>query len=133
MSDQLINIVKNQFLGSKKSCLVIGDLMLDQYIFGDVGRISPEAPVPVLNPEKTYSTPGGAGNVAINLAELGASVECIGTVGSDRHGKELISLLKQKNINVNHLYKIDLPIDSRAFTPLSSRLLFLFVSAIIVI
>ncbi len=89
--------------------LLIGDFMIDQYLFCSSTRMSPEAPVPVLNPETIYSTPGGAGNVAINLAELGASVECIGTVGSDRHGKELISLLKQKNINVNHLYKIDLP------------------------
>lgn len=89
--------------------LLIGDFMIDQYVFCSSTRMSPEAPVPVLNPEKTYSTPGGAGNVAINLAELGASVKCIGTVGSDRNGKELISLLKQKNINVNHIYNTDLP------------------------
>tara|TARA_Y100001970_G_scaffold62699_1_gene80137 strand:- start:7356 stop:8270 length:915 start_codon:yes stop_codon:yes gene_type:complete len=89
--------------------LLIGDFMIDQYVFCSSTRMSPEAPVPVLNPEKTYSTPGGAGNVAINLAELGANVKCIGTVGSDRYGKELISLLKQKNINVNHIYNTDLP------------------------
>tara|TARA_X000000368_G_scaffold359112_1_gene302290 strand:+ start:171 stop:1085 length:915 start_codon:yes stop_codon:yes gene_type:complete len=89
--------------------LLIGDFMIDQYVFCSSTRLSPEAPVPVLSPEKTYSTPGGAGNVAINLAELGASVKCVGTVGSDRYGKELISLLKQKNINVDHLYNTDLP------------------------
>ena len=48
MSDHLINVVKNKFLASKKACLVIGDLMLDQYIFGDVNRLSPEAPVPII-------------------------------------------------------------------------------------
>tara|TARA_B100000900_G_scaffold251365_2_gene214164 strand:+ start:5650 stop:6564 length:915 start_codon:yes stop_codon:yes gene_type:complete len=89
--------------------LLIGDFMIDQYVFCNSTRMSPEAPVPVLNPETIYSTPGGAGNVAINLAELGASVKCIGTVGLDRYGKELISLLKQKNINVNHIYNTDLP------------------------
>ena len=70
--------------------------MIDQYVFCSSTRLSPEAPVPVLSPEKTYSTPGGAGNVAINLSELGARVTCIGTVGSDKNGKKLKNLLLQK-------------------------------------
>ena len=81
MSDQLINIVKNQFLGSKKSCLVIGDLMLDQYIFGDVDRISPEAPVPVVRTQGTERRPGGAANVAYNIAALGAHVQLATVIG----------------------------------------------------
>ena len=67
MSDQLINLVKNKFFVSKKWCLVIGDLILDQYIFGDVERISPEAPVPVIKKNKQHNRLGGAGNVALNL------------------------------------------------------------------
>ena len=51
--------------------LLIGDFMIDQYVLCSSTRMSPEAPVPVLKPEKIYSTPGGAGNVAINLAALG--------------------------------------------------------------
>ncbi len=89
--------------------LLIGDFMIDQYVLCSSSRMSPEAPVPVLNPQKIYSTPGGAGNVAFNLAELGASVKCIGTIGSDKNGKELTSLLKKKNINIDHLYENDLP------------------------
>lgn len=89
--------------------LLIGDFMIDQYVLCNSTRMSPEAPVPVLNPEETYFTPGGAGNVAINLSELGARVTCIGTVGSDKNGKKLKNLLLQKNINVENLYETDLP------------------------
>ena len=89
--------------------LLIGDFMIDQYVLCNSTRMSPEAPVPVLNPEEIYFTPGGAGNVAINLSELGASVTCLGTVGSDKNGKKLKNLLIQKNINVDNLYETDLP------------------------
>jgi len=89
--------------------LLIGDFMIDQYVLCDSTRMSPEAPVPVLNPEEIYFTPGGAGNVAINLSELGASVTCLGTVGSDKNGKKLKNLLIQKNINVDNLYETDFP------------------------
>ena len=83
--------------------------MIDQYVLCNSTRMSPEAPVPVLNPEEIYFTPGGAGNVAINLSELGASVTCLGTVGLDKNGKKLKNLLIQKNINVENLYETDLP------------------------
>ena len=76
--------------------LLIGDFMIDQYVLCDSTRISPEANVPVLTPEKIYSTPGGAGNVAINLAALGASVTCVGSVGLDKQGLELKIYLKEK-------------------------------------
>jgi len=98
MSDQLINIVKNQFLGSKKSCLVIGDLMLDQYIFGDVDRISPEAPVPVIKKNKHHNRIGGAGNVALNLQGLGIKPILVGNIGNDGNGKILSSLIKEGKI-----------------------------------
>ena len=95
MSDQLINIVKNQFLGSKKTCLVIGDLMLDQYIFGDVDRISPEAPVPVIKKNNHHNRIGGAGNVALNLLGLGMNPLLVGNIGNDGNGKYFPVLLKK--------------------------------------
>lgn len=84
--------------------LLIGDFMIDKYIFGDSVRMSPEAPVPVLNPQKSYSTLGGAGNVALNLRMLGASVSCVGYVGADDDGFELVNLLQRKQIDTKHIY-----------------------------
>jgi rfaE bifunctional protein kinase chain/domain len=66
--------------------LVLGDLMLDRYIWGDVSRISPEAPVPVVEVRKSTSTLGGAGNVAANLTSLGAIPLLVGIVGDDGEG-----------------------------------------------
>ncbi|WP_102325137.1 D-glycero-beta-D-manno-heptose-7-phosphate kinase [Komagataeibacter saccharivorans] len=65
------------------SLVVIGDLLLDQYIYGSVERISPEAPVPVLRRDRQASVPGGAANVAVNAAALGCAVKLIGVVGCD--------------------------------------------------
>ena len=98
MSDHLINLVKNQFLASKKACLVIGDLMLDQYIFGDVDRLSPEAPVPIIKKNKHHNRIGGAGNVALNLIGLGIKPLLIGSIGNDENGKILSSLIKKHNL-----------------------------------
>ncbi len=89
--------------------LLIGDFMIDQYVFGDSVRISPEAPVPVMIPQKSYSTPGGAGNVALNLKNLGALVTCVGHVGLDREGDELLKLLQRNNINTKHIYSSSAP------------------------
>src|SRR5260221_1504453 len=69
--------------------LVVGDLMLDQYIRGSVSRISPEAPVPVVRVTGETSIPGGAGNVVNNLAALGAQVSVVGVVGEDEAGRRL--------------------------------------------
>ncbi len=63
--------------------LVVGDVMLDRYWFGDVNRISPEAPVPVLKVERVEERPGGAANVARNIAALGAQATLLSVVGSD--------------------------------------------------
>ncbi len=68
---------------SKGCVLVVGDVMLDRYWYGPVSRISPEAPVPVVRVEQTEERPGGAGNVALNVASLGASVRLVGLVGND--------------------------------------------------
>ncbi len=74
--------------------LVVGDIMLDKYIVGDVDRISPEAPVPVVNVFNEFSTLGGCGNVISNLRELGAQVTCISSVGVDFSGAEIIGKLE---------------------------------------
>ena len=83
--------------------LVVGDLMLDQYIRGSVSRISPEAPVPVVRVGHENSIPGGAGNVAFNLAALGASVAIVGVVGTDDAGRQLSVMLSSGGIAVSGL------------------------------
>ena len=89
---------KNRTNFSDSNILVIGDLMLDKYIYGDVFRISPEAPVPVVKALKEEYRVGGAGNVAINIASIGSNVSLMGIVGNDKEGKNLISILKSKKI-----------------------------------
>src|SRR5271163_5342254 len=69
--------------------LVLGDFMLDTYTTGRVKRISPEAPVPVMEVLKQESRPGGAGNVVLNLTTLGATVFAVGRIGDDYEGAEL--------------------------------------------
>tara|TARA_B100000767_G_scaffold186184_1_gene173648 strand:+ start:330 stop:1781 length:1452 start_codon:yes stop_codon:yes gene_type:complete len=105
MSDHLIKIVKNQFLTSKQTCLVIGDLMLDQYIFGEVDRISPEAPVPIIKKNKHQNRIGGAGNVALNLQGLGIKALLVGNIGNDDNGKILSNLIKKNNLSIKGLIK----------------------------
>jgi rfaE bifunctional protein kinase chain/domain len=73
--------------------LVIGDLMLDRFIWGDVRRISPEAPVPVVHVARESEHPGGAGNVVANLAALGAAPSVVGWIGRDEPGRRLRRLL----------------------------------------
>ena len=75
--------------------LVVGDVMLDRYWFGDVCRISPEAPVPVLKVERIEERPGGAANVARNVAALGAQATLLSVVGADEAGDCLEKLLNQ--------------------------------------
>jgi len=83
---------------SGKRVLVVGDLMLDEFIWGKVSRISPEAPVPVVNVASESSYPGGAANVARNVREFTPSVAMIGIVGADSHGARLLRLLEEAGI-----------------------------------
>lgn len=83
-----------------KRLLVIGDLMLDEFVWGKVGRISPEAPVPVVEVTGESFYPGGAANVARNLRELSQRVAVIGMVGDDRSGHQLCDLLADRQIDV---------------------------------
>lgn len=71
----------------------VGDLMLDRYVYGDVSRISPEAPIPVLRARRTVAMPGGVGNVARNVAALGGTARLGGVVGEDAAGAELAALV----------------------------------------
>ncbi|HEY1849065.1 MAG TPA: PfkB family carbohydrate kinase [Opitutaceae bacterium] len=80
--------------------LVIGDLMLDHYIWGDATRISPEAPVPVVDIARDSWTGGGAANVALNIAALGARCTLFGPLGPDEAGLRLRSILRDKGIEV---------------------------------
>lgn len=82
-----------------KKILVVGDVMLDHYLFGNVDRISPEAPVPVVKVMKEENRLGGAANVALNLKALGGEVWIAGVVGNDDSGKKLIELLNENGIN----------------------------------
>src|SRR5438046_2643407 len=80
---------------SRIKTLVIGDLMLDHYLWGTVSRISPEAPVPVVAVARETEMPGGAGNVAVNMASLGAEVYVVGVLGQDAGAERLITLLQR--------------------------------------
>jgi rfaE bifunctional protein kinase chain/domain len=82
----------------KAKVLVVGDVMLDRYWFGEVGRISPEAPVPVVKIDRIEERPGGAANVARNAAALGAQVHLLSVVGRDEAGASLKKLLRRERI-----------------------------------
>ena len=82
-----------------KHVVIIGDIILDEYFWGDVNRISPEAPVPVLEMAAETSRFGGAANVAQNIINLGGQVDLIGVVGKDENGKKLIRMLGEGGIN----------------------------------
>ena len=92
---------------NKKKILVIGDLMLDTYLWGHSERISPEAPVPIVQVNKVEHNLGGAANVALNLSSLGCEVFLIGTIGSDPEGEILKNLLNQSNIDFTPLVEFD--------------------------
>ena len=92
---------------SAKTVLVIGDLMLDEYIWGDAERISPEAPVPVVRWEDRTIAPGGAANVVNNVIALGAQVVVAGVVGEDRAGRRLIDQLEQAGACVDGVVVTD--------------------------
>ena len=94
---RLKEILKN-FEG--KEIIVVGDIMLDHFIKGSVSRISPEAPVPVVDVKKEFFVAGGAGNVAVNLAALGAKPVMVSVVGQDLSGEMLKGFLREKNVNI---------------------------------
>src|SRR5215471_1095233 len=91
-----------------KHIIVLGDVMLDEFVWGKVRRISPEAPVPVVDvTEQTYRL-GGAGNVAANVRALGGNPIAIGLVGKDSAGDRLLSLLQQLGVESTGIIRSDL-------------------------
>src|SRR3981189_809250 len=81
-----------------RTVLCIGDLMLDEFVYGEVSRISPEAPAPVIAVQRTETNIGGAGNVARNIAALGARCIFVGLIGEDEAGAKLKAALAQESL-----------------------------------
>lgn len=79
--------------GARVAC-VIGDVMLDRYIYGGVDRVSPEAPIPVMRVEREQAMLGGAGNVARNLSALGATTTLVGVIGDDADGAAIVAAVE---------------------------------------
>ncbi len=90
---------------SQKHILVMGDLMLDSYMWGQANRISPEAPVPVVSVKEVTHNPGGAANVGWNIASLSANVNMAGVVGNDSHGEQLLTLMSERGMNVESVVR----------------------------
>jgi rfaE bifunctional protein kinase chain/domain len=84
---------------SGKHLVVLGDVIADQFIYGEISRVSREAPVFILRHEQTKTSPGGAGNCAMNLAALGAQVELISVLGNDEPGRALLNTLTDAGVN----------------------------------
>lgn len=93
-----LEVFKDQFV------LVVGDMMLDKYIIGTVGRISPEAPIPVLRQTEVRRKLGGSGNVVLNAASLGAKVRAVGLIGNDSDGSFFRATLKELGVDDSYLY-----------------------------
>lgn len=87
------------------SILVVGDLMVDHYIIGSASRLSPEAPVPIVNVKEETTTLGGAGNVVQNLVSLGAKVTVAGVIGDDSAAAELIAILTNEGVETDTIIK----------------------------
>jgi rfaE bifunctional protein kinase chain/domain len=83
--------------------LVVGDVMVDFYLFGEVNRISPEAPVPVVEILKKEARPGGAANVALNISELGGNPILLSMIGRDTTATTLLNLLKKNEVKTSHI------------------------------
>jgi D-beta-D-heptose 7-phosphate kinase / D-beta-D-heptose 1-phosphate adenosyltransferase len=107
----ILNLLEGGF--GQLKVLVIGDIMLDRYIHGDVERISPEAPVPVLRHARRYERAGGAANVAMNLAGLGCQTILAGFWGNDTEQTELAAILKQSGVDTVGVVSSSLPTISK--------------------
>jgi len=105
----------NNFTGKK--VLIVGDLMLDEYLVGKITRLSPEAPVPIVEIEKINYVPGGAANSANNVSSLGDETILVGIIGNDENGQTLIKLLKKRGIKTTGVFN-----DPERPTTLKSRI-----------
>ncbi len=102
----------------KKRILVVGDVMLDVYTMGEVHRISPEAPVPVLRVKEESRQPGGAGNAILNLVSLGMEVVALGRIGADGAGSHFLEALEQEGVDTSAMVE-----DSSFQTPVKNRMI----------
>src|SRR5882757_8094017 len=95
LTDKVRHIQQSQ---KQPAILVIGDLMIDHYIWGNATRLSPEAPVPIVNVKNESTTLGGAGNVVQNLVALGANVTVAGVIGDDSMADQLLGILEAEGV-----------------------------------
>lgn len=98
-----LNALRNDF--GSKHLLLVGDVMIDAYVWGSVNRMSPEAPVPVLDVAKKEERLGGLANVAINLKQLGAKVTICSVIGNDEAGNRLLRLFEEHNIDTRFIIR----------------------------
>ena len=105
----LIQKLAQENLFKKATVAVVGDVMLDTFVYGNVERISPEAPVPVVHVTHNLNTLGGAGNVAANIADLGATPLLIGCVGQDAAQEKLFEMAGSQGFSTDYLVKTNLP------------------------
>jgi len=102
-ADRLVRIIENF---SKLTITVLGDLIADEFIYGEISRVSREAPVLILRHRERTVVPGGAGNAIYNLADLGVTVLPVGAIGDDEAGRELLHAFRQKHISITAIRKI---------------------------
>src|SRR5919109_825882 len=102
-SDRLKHIVESF---PKLTVTVVGDLVADEFIFGEISRVSREAPVLILKHREKTLVPGGGGNAIYNLADLGVNVLPVGVVGDDEAGNELLHRFRQKHISTSGIVKL---------------------------
>lgn len=115
MTSRLLSIIERF---SQQTIVVVGDLIADEFVFGEIARVSREAPVLILRHERTETMPGGAGNTASNIASLGGNAASIGVVGRDRAGRMLTLSLRSRGINTAGVLSV-----SGYVTPTKTRIL----------
>ena len=103
MEDVVLKTIKSA------KVFVVGDIILDQYIYGETNRISPEAPVPIVKVNNSEERPGGAANVAVNVASLGINTQLLGITGNDEASERLESILAQKNVKCHFIQQDNCP------------------------
>ncbi|MCA1557007.1 MAG: PfkB family carbohydrate kinase [Acidobacteria bacterium] len=104
VKDERLALIVERFAGRK--VVVVGDLVADQFLYGEISRVSREAPVFILRHERTETLPGGAANCAFNLASLGAQVSLIGIVGEDEPGRALLEKLAGAGVSCRSILTI---------------------------
>lgn len=105
LTTELLSRIFNGF--NNKNILIIGDVMVDAYLWGDVERISPEAPVPIVSVDKRENRLGGAANVGLNIRSLGANAILCSVIGNDVKGNEFLDLLAKEKLSTEGIFQSD--------------------------